>query len=338
VNVVAVLAGSMPAAAARRYAVVGHYDSRCSDVLDAEGDAPGANDDGSGVAAVMELARVMAGRRFDATLVFLLTAGEEQGLLGARAHAKAARAAGTAYRGVLSNDIVGDPGGQPAGARRIRVFSEGVPPGASPEEVRRIASLAAEHDSPSRQLARFVAEVAGLHRPGVEAMLVFRADRFLRGGDHLAFLAEGFPAVRFTDLREDYARQHQDPRVEGGVRYGDLPEYVDPEYLAAVARLNGAALAHLANAPSTPADARVVTAALANDTTVRWSPSPEPDTAGYEVLWRETTSPTWQRTFDAGAATEYRLDPSKDDGLFGVRAYDRDGFRSPVAFCGAGKE
>jgi len=338
VNVVAVLPGSMPEAAGRRYAVVGHYDSRCTDVMDAEGDAPGANDDASGVAAVMELARVMAGRRFDATLVFLATAGEEQGLLGARAHARAARDAGTDYRAILNNDIVGDPGGQPPGERRIRVFSEGIPPGASPEEVKRIALLGAEQDSPSRQLARYTVEVAALHRPGVEPMPVFRADRFLRGGDHLAFLAEGFPAVRVTDLREDYARQHQDPRVEAGVRYGDTPEFVDPEYLAAVARLNGAVLAHLANAPRPPEDARVVTAALANDTLVRWSASLEPDTAAYEVVWRETTSPVWQRAFDAGAATELRLDLCKDDGVFGVRARDRDGFRSPVVPCAAAKE
>lgn len=338
VNVAAVLRGTMPGAAARRYAVVGHYDSRRTDVMDAEGDAPGANDDASGVAAVMELARVMAGRHHEATIVFLATAGEEQGLLGARAHARAARQARDDYRAVLNNDIVGDPGGQPPGAQRIRVFSEGIPPAASPEEVKRIASLGAENDSASRQLARFVVEVAALHGPGVEPVLVFRPDRFLRGGDHLAFLAEGFPAVRFTDLREEYARQHQDPRVEGGARYGDDPEFVDPDYLAAVTRLNGAVLAHLANAPSTPADARVVTASLANDTVVRWSRSPETDVAGYEVVWRGTTSPAWERTFDAGPATELRLDLCKDDGILGVRAYDRDGFRSPVAACGAAKE
>jgi Zn-dependent M28 family amino/carboxypeptidase len=344
VNVVAVLRGARPEAAGRLYAVAGHYDSRRSDVMDAEGDAPGANDDASGVAVVLELARVLSARPHDATLVFLATAGEEQGLLGAKAHAKAARAAGRDVRALLNLDIVGDPGEGPRGlvglpgGRRIRVFSEGIPPGASPEEVKRIASLVSENDSPSRQLARFVAETAALHRTGVEPMLVFRADRFLRGGDHLPFLAEGYPAVRFTDLREDYARQHQDPRVEGGVRYGDLPEFVDPGYLAAVARLNGAVLARLAGAPSSPANARVVAAALATDTLVRWSPSPEGDVAGYEVVWRETTSPDWRRAFDAGAATELRIDLSKDDGHFGVRAYDRDGLRSPASPCGAAKE
>jgi Zn-dependent M28 family amino/carboxypeptidase len=338
VNVVAVLRGARPEAAGRLYAVAGHYDSRGSDVMDAEVDAPGANDDASGVAVVMELARVLSARRFDATLVFLATAGEEQGLLGAKAHAKAARAAGRDYRALLNLDIVGDPGRQPPGSRRIRVFSEGIPPAATPEDVKRIASLAAENDSPSRQLARYVAETAAVHRTGVEPMLVFRADRFLRGGDHLPFLAEGFPAVRFTDLEEDYARQHQDPRVKGGVRYGDLPEFVDPVYLASVARLNGAVLARMASAPSSPAAARVVTATLATDTLVRWSASPEEDTAGYEVLWRETTSPDWRRTFDAGKSTELRIDLSKDDGVFGVRAYDREGFRSPVAPCGSAKE
>ncbi|HWM88295.1 MAG TPA: M28 family peptidase [Kofleriaceae bacterium] len=334
VNVVAVLPGTMPQAAGRRYYVIGHYDSRRSDPLDATGDSPGANDDASGTAVVIELSRVLAARKLDATLVFMATAGEEQGLLGAKGHAAAARAAGIDIRGVLSNDIVGDPTA-PSGAvhrDRIRVFSEALPEQATPEALVELRRLAAESDSPSRQLARYVAEVAAWHDLEVQAQPIFRHDRFLRGGDHSAFNSSGYPAVRFTVVEEHYNRQHQDVRSEGGVAYGDLPAHVDGAYLAGVAQVNGAALMHLANAPSTPADARIITAELANDTTLRWSASPEPDVAGYEVLWRETTSPFWQHRRDVGATTEVRLPMSKDNWFFAVRAYDKEGYRSPAAF------
>jgi Peptidase family M28 len=335
VDVVAVLPGAMPAARARRYYAVAHYDSRASDVMDATADAPGANDDASGVAVLLEAARVMAKRRYDATLVFLATAGEEQGLLGAKAHAKAAKDAGIDVRGVLNFDIVGDPTG-PGGARHdtaIRVFSEGLPSaGADVAEVRK---LSAESDSPSRELARFVADTAALYALEVRPALVFRPDRFLRGGDHLAFNEAGFAAVRFTTVDETYERQHQDVRVANGVRYGDLPEFVDGAFLANVARLDVAVLSELANAPSSPADARIVTAELDHGALVRWTRSPEPDVAGYEVVWRATTSPTWSDAHDAGDKAEARLAASKDDALFGVRAYDRQGRRSPVAFARA---
>jgi len=339
VNVVAEIPGAMPGARGRRYAVVAHYDSRASEANDAESDAPGANDDASVVAALLELLRVMSKRRYDATLVFLAVAGEEQGLVGSRAHARAARAAGLDYRAVLGNDIVGDPSGTPAGsAPRIRVFSEGIPVAADEAEVRRLRALGGENDSPSRQLARFIAGVGALHPTAVQPRLVFRPDRFLRGGDHSAFLEQGFAAVRFTDEVEQYHRQHQDVREEDGVRYGDVPEFVDGPYLAGVARLNGAVLAHLANAPSPPADVRVVAAALSHDTLLRWSPSPEPDTAGYEVIWRETTDALWTGHRDVGDATEATLPLRKDDVIFGVRAYDRAGHRSPVSFAGAARE
>ncbi len=334
VNVVAVLPGSQPQSAARRYYVVGHYDSRRTDPLDATGDSPGANDDASGTALVIELARVMSKRRHDATLVFMATAGEEQGLLGARAHAAAARAAGVDVRAVLSNDIVGDPTA-PSGAvhrGKVRVFSEAIPEAPAAEALTEMRRLAAESDSPSRQVARHVAEVAMWHALDVQPQLVFRHDRFLRGGDHIAFNAAGYPAVRFTVVEEHYERQHQDVRNEGGVAYGDLPEFVDGPYLAGVTRVNGAALMHLANAPSAPADTRIIVAGLDNDTTLRWSASPEPDVAGYEVMWRDTTSGLWQHSRDVGAATEARLPLSKDNWFFAVRAYDRDGYRSPASF------
>ncbi len=327
-DVVAVLPGAMPEAAARRYVVVGHYDSRTADVMDAAGDAPGANDDASGTAVVLELARVMARQRFDATLVFLATAGEEQGLYGAALHARAAKDAGLDVRAVLNDDIVGDPtdlAGAPHPGE-IRVFSEGLPAAADGAAIAEIRKLAAESDSPSRELARFVADVAAEEHTAVQPHLVFRADRFLRGGDHLAFAALGVPAVRFTTPFEHYDRQHTP---------ADVPAHVDASYLADVARLQAAVLARLANAPAPPEGARLVTAELANDTLVRWSACKEPDVAGYEVVWRDTTSPTWQRVADVGRALEARIPLSKDDRFFGVRAYDRDGNRSPVAFAKA---
>ena len=340
VNVVAVLPGTMPEARDRRYYVIGHYDSRASDVMDATSDAPGANDDGSGTALVMELARVMAQHRFDATLVFMATAGEEQGLLGARLHAEAARQAGVDIRGVLSNDIIGDPSDPLGGEHRhaVRVFSESLPGEPTPEALSELRTLSATSDGPARQLARQVAMVAAWHGTAVQPMLVFRRDRFLRGGDHTAFTALGFPAVRFSEVAEDYDRQHQDVRTEGERAYGDLPAHVDAEYLADVARVNAAALAHLANAPSAPADARIITAALQNDTTLRWAPSPEPDVAGYEIVRRDTTSPVWQHVTDVGNVTETIVPFSKDNWFFAVRAYDRDGYRSPAAFPRAARE
>jgi len=303
-DVVAVLPGASP----RRVYVVGHLDSRRSDVMDATGDAPGANDDASGVAILLELARVLPAARHRATVVLLATAGEEQGLLGAREHAASLTPADV--RGVLNDDIVGDPaGGDP---RVVRVFSRG------------------EDDSPARELARFVAETAAWERLDVAPVLVFRGDRILRGGDHLAFADRGIPAVRFTASAEDYTRQHQDVRREGSVAYGDTPEHVDAAYLAGVARVNAAALLHLADAPEPPADARIV-AELSRDAHVRWSASREPDVRGYEVVWRATTSPAWEHARDVGLATDARLPLSKDDLVFGVRAYDAAGYRSPVA-------
>lgn len=344
VNVVAVLPGAMPEAADRRYYIMGHYDSRNSDGADAEGDAPGANDDASGTAIVMELARALADTELDATLVFICTAGEEQGLYGARYHAESAIARGEDIRGVLSLDIVGDPAPPPGvedllGARRhVRVFSQGVPAQADARTLSTIHALGAESDSPQRQLARLIAETGEAEQTPVQAMLVFRGDRFLRGGDHKPFAEAGIPAVRFTTVYENYTRQHQDVRQEDGVQYGDTPDHVDSLYMEGVARLVGASLVRLANAPSTPPNTRIITAQLANDTTLRWDPSPEPDVAGYEIVWRLTTEPQWTGVQDVGNVTEGTIPLSKDNWLFGVRAYDEDGWRSMAAFPGAARE
>ncbi|MBL9032251.1 MAG: M20/M25/M40 family metallo-hydrolase [Phycisphaerae bacterium] len=348
VNVVAVLPGTMPESAHRRIYVVGHYDSMPSDVMDPDSDAPGANDDGSGTVAVLAIARALAATPCEATVVFLCTAGEEQGLIGAKYHAEQAAARKESITAVLSNDIVGDPWGPGGDKSRatpyaIRLFSEGIPRNPSAAQLQTIRALAAESDSPSRQLARYVAEVAAIEDTVVRPMLVFRLDRFLRGGDHSAFNEAGFAAVRFTEVDEDYRHQHQTPRLEPGpdgtpVQYGDLPEHVDAEYLANVARLNAAALVHLANAPAAPAAARIITAKLEYTTTLRWSANREPDVAGYEVVWRQTTDAVWTGVKDVGNVTEATIDQNKDNVFFGIRAYDCHGYRSLVAFPAAARD
>ena len=333
VNVVATLPGVAESAVSRHYYVVAHYDSRASDPNDATGDAPGANDDGSGVAVLLELARILAPRRLDATVVLLATSGEEQGLLGARGHAKALVDAAVDVRAVLSFDIVGDPR-MPAGPPRpdgIRLFSEGLP--ADLAQTAAVRMLGGESDSPSRELARHVGTLARWHGAEVQPALVFRPDRFLRGGDHTAFNELGIAAVRFTEFGENYDRQHQDPRSEDGHEFGDVPQFVDADYVAGVTRLAAIAILHLANAPAAPKHARIVALALGHDTALRWSPAPDQDVAGYEVVWRATTSGLWEHVQDVGAVTSVTLPWHKDEHLFGIRSYDADGYRSEVAFC-----
>ncbi|GJQ29335.1 MAG: aminopeptidase [Phycisphaerae bacterium] len=346
VNVMAIKRGSMPEAAGRAYYVVGHFDTINADRMDPEGDAPGANDDASGTAVVLECARVLAGVPLEATVVFLCTAGEEQGLVGAKFHAEAV-AAKRPYEilGVLNNDIVGDPsvpfvlpggGPRPDASGFVRVFSEGVPRNPSAEELASIRQLGAESDSASRQLARFVAYVAERENTVVRPMLVFRPDRFLRGGDHTAFNEAGFPAVRFSVPAEDYTRQHVNVTERDGKKYGDVPEFVSGAYVADVARLNAAVLVHLANAPRPPGKVRMVAAQLEQGTTLRWEASPEPDVAWYEVVWRRTTAATWEESATVGNVTEWKTGASKDNFFFGVRAVDREGYRSPVSAAGVG--
>jgi Zn-dependent M28 family amino/carboxypeptidase len=345
-NVVAILPGTRTSE--RLYYVVGHYDSMPTNVMDSLSDAPGANDDASGTAAVMELARVLAHRPLESTVVFLCTVAEEQGLVGARFHAEQAAAKKADIRAVLNNDIVGDPWG-PNGDRDqatptlIRVLSEGLPRNPTAEQLAQIRLVSGESDSASRQLARYIVDVARREQTTVQPMLVYRQDRFMRGGDHIPFNDNGYAAIRFCEVHEDYRHQHQTPRLETQpdgttVQYGDFPDSVDFDYLADVTRLNAAVLVHLANAPSSPRNVRVVTARLDVTTTLRWEKSPESDTAGYEVVWRDTTSPVWQHALDVGDATEAALSQSKDNFFFGVRAYDKDGYRSPVTFAGAARE
>jgi len=346
VNVVCTIPGSDPNAKSRLYYVIGHYDSRASGALDAEALSPGANDDGSGTVVCLAVARAIMRERLEATVIIMPVAGEEQGLYGARRHAGLASDEGKDIRAVLSNDIVGDPTG-PGGREargEVRMFSEGIPTailareGRATSAIRMLRSLSAESDSTSRQLARYMHEIAIQHDLPVKPKLIFRPDRFLRGGDHTGFNEAGFAAVRMTEVYENYDHQHQDVRTEDGKQFGDLIEFIDAGYIADVARLNAAGIVHLASAPSAPPNARIIIAELTNDTTLRWNASPESDVAGYEIVWRDTTSPVWQHTQDIGNSTEGTVDLSKDNWFFGVRAYDHDGYRSMVSFPIAARE
>jgi hypothetical protein len=324
-NVYAVLKGSHPENAKRIVLVTGHYDSRNSDTFDVKGDAPGANDDASGTAVSLECARVLSKMKFPATIVFLTVAGEEQGLNGSAQFAKMAKEQGWELEAVLNNDIVGGDKNPEQDRSVVRVFSEGVPVAASEQDIRRIRNLGGENDSGSRQLARYIAQVGGAYKAGVKPMLVFRLDRYLRGGDHYSFNQQGFPAVRLTEFREDFHHQHQNVRMENGIHYGDLPKFVDFDYVAHVARLNAATLASLASAPAPPASVHLLTKDLENSSTLTWEASPGGLTAAYEVLWRATTSPEWQHAQNVGNVTRATLRLSKDNVIFAVRAMDAAG-------------
>jgi hypothetical protein len=325
-NVYAVLKGTDPENATRIVLVTGHYDSRNSDTLNIRDAAPGANDDGSGTAVSLECARVLSKMKFGATIIFLTVAGEEQGLDGSRHFAEMAKANGWDIEAVLNNDIVGgdrSPGQDPG---VVRVFSEGLPLAATDAEIRMIRGLGGESDSASRELARYIAETGQSYDLPVKPLLIFRLDRYLRGGDHSSFNQQGFAAVRFTEFRENFHHQHQNVRTENGIEYGDLPKFVNFDYVANVARLNAATLASLASAPAPPANVRLLTKELQNDSTITWQPSPT--AAGYEVLWRATSSPEWEHAQAVGNVTSATLDKSKDNVIFAVRAVDKAGHRS----------
>jgi hypothetical protein len=327
-NVYAVLKGTDAENANRIVLVTGHYDSRPSDTLDVKADAPGANDDASGTAVSLECARVLSKLKFPATIIFLTVAGEEQGLNGSRHFAKMAKDQGWNLEAVLNNDIVGGDKSAEQDHSVVRVFSEGLPASATEQEIRRIRGLGGENDSGSRQLARYIADVGRTYEAGVKPVLVFRLDRYLRGGDHSAFNQQGFTAVRFTEFREDFHHQHQNVRTENGIEYGDLAKFVDFDYVANVARLNAATLASLASAPAPPANVHLLTKDLENDSTLAWEASPGGRAAEYEVLWRATTSPEWEHVQKVGTVTRATLKLSKDNLIFAVRAVDAEGHRS----------
>lgn len=327
-SVVATLRGDDPGG--RTYVISSHYDSRNSSGSDALKDAPGADDNGSGVACVLEAARVMAAHHFRATVIFAAYDGEEQGLFGSSHHAKVLHDAGVDVEGNLNNDIIGASRGH-FGEKdpfEVRLFSEALPPDVS---IKRINTSGGEDDSPARELARFVKSVDAAYVPSMKTHLIYRSDRFSRGGDQQSFAAAGFAAVRFVEPHEDYVHQHQDLRVENGVAYGDVQKYVDFEYLARVTRMNVAALATLALGPAKPQRVEIVLpTVLTYDTELRWSAVP--GAASYEIVWRDTTAPLWEHVLNVGNVTDAHIKVSKDDYLFGVRAVDASGHRTPAVY------
>jgi hypothetical protein len=326
-SVIATLRGDEPGS--RTYVMSSHFDSRDSSVSDAVKDAPGADDNASGTAAVLEAARVLARIPLHATLVFATFDAEEQGLFGSAHFARSLSAAGTAVEGDLNNDIIGASIG-PTGERNpnvVRIFSEALAAGSDPVRVNAVGN---ENDSPSRELARFVKGAGDAYVSDLRGLLIARADRFLRGGDHESFNAAGFAAIRFTEPVETFEHQHQDVRVADGVQYGDLQQYLDFDYLARVTRYNAAALAELASGPALPHDAVILTKDLTNATTLRWSAVPA--ATSYEIVRRATADADWTSATDVGDVTTVTLPFSKDDWLFGVRAVDMQGRRGVVAF------
>lgn len=313
--------------------ISGHYDSRVTDAKNFTSDAPGANDDGSGTAAVIEAARVLCKRQFPATLVFAALAGEEQGLLGGKVLADHAVARGWFVQANLNNDIVGNTEG--IGGQRdnthVRVFSEGTRTTETPEQANTRRYNGGEVDSPSRNLARFMDRMADEYLTGLDVVMVYRTDRFKRGGDQVEMLKAGFPAVRVTEAVENYNRQHQDLRTENGIKYGDVIEGVDFAYLAQVTRLNVVTMAALASAPRPPVGVEIA-GAVSADTTVSWTP--QADAAGYRVWWRGTTDPVWKFSRVATGSSLKLTGVNIDDWFFGVSAIGRDGFESPVVFPG----
>jgi len=327
-NVYAVLKGTDSSNANRVVLVTGHYDSRRTDVLDPTGFAPGANDDASGTAVSLECARVLSKMKFPATIIFLTVAGEEQGLDGSRHFAELARSSGWQVEAALNNDIVGGDRNPRQNPHVVRVFSEGVPLTMDQKALRMMQDIGGENDSPSRELARYVAETSRAYATGVKPMLVFRLDRYLRGGDHISFLEQGFPAVRFTEYSENFNHQHQNVRTENGVEYGDLPKFVNFDYVANVARVNAATLASLASAPAPPQNVHLLANSLQNDSTLTWDAPIGAGQLHYEVVWRLTTSPEWEHRKDVGNETRVTLPLSKDNAIFGVLASDGKGHRS----------
>jgi hypothetical protein len=356
VNVVAVLPGTSAASKDRLLVVSGHYDSRNTDVMDASGEAPGANDDASGTAAVMELACAMAGQQYDATLVFMAVPGEEQGLLGAAQWAREAARQGLNVDAMITNDIIGSSHGDKGEDQPhvVRLFAEGMDPlardylsprkdaRATPEEqanveanykrLRQLLQAGAVRDLPTDELGRHIKSAGERYVRGFSVELIQRRDRYLRGGDHIPFLERGFAAVRMTEPVENFDHQHQNLRTENGRVYGDLPEFVDFAFVADVARVNAAALGALAAAPAAPREVKLEAMELTNDSTLSWQPSADPAVSGYRVVWRAPGSPVWQHARDVGKVAQVRLPVSKDNVIFGVQALGASGEASLASY------
>jgi hypothetical protein len=337
-NVIATLKGT--ASPERLYVITGHLDSRVTDVTDFTSDAPGADDDASGVAVVLELARLFAARQFPGTLVFAAVGGEEQGLFGSAFMAAQMKKAGADVQGMFSNDIVGASqafDGTKPDPFSVRLFVEGVPAADSAAQVSLTEVVGGENDGGTHQLARFVTAVAPASLTGMNIRVIWRRDRYLRGSDHVSFQAQGYPAARITEPRENFNHEHRNVENINGVEFGDRLEFVDFGYTARVAKVNAAALWSLAASPATPKNVQIHVTPPAgfagnNDTVLTWDANPETDLPGYEVVTRESTAPDWTRAIPVGNVTSVTLDIAKDNLQFGVRAVDRAGHRSPVGF------
>lgn len=337
-NVLATLPGTDPADN-RVFIISGHYDSMASSPTDPKSIAPGANDDASGTAAAMELARVMSKYKFNCTLIFCAFVGEEQGLLGAANLAKRAKEGNWNLAGMITNDIVGNTYGMETDLkdnRSVRIFSEGVSALETPQQVSMRSNIGSENDGASRTLARYMKEIGERYVDQLDIKLIYRKDRYLRGGDHTAFTQLGFPGIRVTEMNENFQRQHQNVRQENGIDYGDLPDFVDYNYLQKVARMDLATLANLALAPQEPLTVTMLTAGLTNKTSLQWEAPKGEKPDGYYVLMRETTSPLWEKKFyvtDTKASFNY----SKDNYFFGVQAVDAEGHESLVVIPKPGR-
>lgn len=328
-NTVATLKGADPNDN-RIFIISGHLDSRRTDVMDGTNDAPGANDDGSGSAAVMECARVMSRHSFPATIIFVTVSGEEQGLLGSSYMARKARAANWNIEAVLNNDIMGSDNSNETNIidnTRVRVFSEGLPLYDLEKEARQIRALGLENDGKARQLARYVKEVGERYVDNLQVVMIYRNDRFLRGGDHLPYVENGYPAVRITEMNENFNHQHQDVRTEKGVVYGDLEEFMDFEYLRKNTAMNLANLANLAKSPGMPQEVKVEVRNLTNGTQLSWKAPAYGQVKGYFILMRETTSAVWQKKIFT-ADTAVNLPYSKDNYFFAVQSVSPEGNES----------
>ena len=328
-NSMAILKGTDPNDN-RVYMISGHLDSRVTDVMNAKADAPGANDDASGVAAVMECARIMSKHSFPATVIFVAFSGEEQGLLGSTYLADKAKKEGWNIDALLNNDIMGSNHSNETGLinnMTVRVFSEGLPGYELEKAASGIRSLGLENEGRPRQLARYVKEVGERYVDDIDIMLVYRNDRFLRGGDHTPFVQRGYPAVRITETNENFNHQHQDLRTEKGVVYGDLIEFMDFEYLRKNTAINLSCLANLAKAPAVPEEVKVDVKNLTNSTYLYWKAPKMGKPKGYYVLMRETASPIWEKKFFT-ADTSLRLPYSKDNYFFAVQSVNEAGNES----------
>jgi hypothetical protein len=337
-NVMATLKGTDPKDK-RIFIISGHLDNMRTNVMDRINDAPGANDDGSGTAAVMECARIMSKHQFAATIIFVTVSGEEQGLLGSTFMSEKAKKENWNIEAVLNNDIMGSNNSNETNIidnTKVRVFSEGLPAYETEKSAVSIRALGLENDGKARQLARYVKEVGERYVDNLQVVLVYRNDRFLRGGDHTPYVQHGFAAVRITEMNENYTRQHQDVRVENGIQYGDLAEFVDYEYLRKNTGLNLSNLANLAKAPAMPDSVKMDVKKLTNSTYLYWQAQATGKVKGYYILMRETTSPVWQKKFFT-TANEMRLPYSKDNYFFAVQSVNETGNESLPVVPGIGR-